>query len=80
MREFVVDLRKRLRGVWNDEALAEHGEHTNKLAKYHDWKVPSPGLSAQQCGCRSFHKSCKSSLDGSSSETRVCSWRALFCP
>eukprot|EP00983_Pelagomonas_calceolata_P083413 1156152-Pelagomonas_calceolata.AAC.10 len=37
MREFVVDLRKRLRGVWNAEALAKHGEHTNKLAKYHHW-------------------------------------------
>eukprot|EP00983_Pelagomonas_calceolata_P001969 66379-Pelagomonas_calceolata.AAC.1 len=24
MREFVVDLRKRLRGVWNADALAEH--------------------------------------------------------
>eukprot|EP00983_Pelagomonas_calceolata_P114614 1160112-Pelagomonas_calceolata.AAC.9 len=37
MRELVVDLRKRLRGVWNAEALAEHGKHTNKLAKYHQW-------------------------------------------
>eukprot|EP00983_Pelagomonas_calceolata_P130962 1161731-Pelagomonas_calceolata.AAC.1 len=24
MREFVVDLRKRLRGVWNADVLAEH--------------------------------------------------------
>eukprot|EP00983_Pelagomonas_calceolata_P050901 1142189-Pelagomonas_calceolata.AAC.2 len=24
MREFVVDLRKRLRGAWNADALAEH--------------------------------------------------------
>eukprot|EP00983_Pelagomonas_calceolata_P069110 1150255-Pelagomonas_calceolata.AAC.1 len=30
MREFVVDLRKRLWGVWNADALAEHVEHTNK--------------------------------------------------
>eukprot|EP00983_Pelagomonas_calceolata_P031283 982317-Pelagomonas_calceolata.AAC.1 len=30
MRELVVDLRKRLRGVQNADALAEHGEHTNK--------------------------------------------------
>eukprot|EP00983_Pelagomonas_calceolata_P064945 1148376-Pelagomonas_calceolata.AAC.1 len=37
MREFVVDLRKRLRGVWNADALAEHGEHTNKVAKHHHW-------------------------------------------
>eukprot|EP00983_Pelagomonas_calceolata_P032160 1009552-Pelagomonas_calceolata.AAC.1 len=37
MREFLVDLRKRLRGVWNANALVEHGEHTNKLAKYHHW-------------------------------------------
>eukprot|EP00983_Pelagomonas_calceolata_P054873 1143889-Pelagomonas_calceolata.AAC.1 len=39
MKEFVVDLRKRLRGVWTVDALAEHGEHTNKLAtgKYHHW-------------------------------------------
>eukprot|EP00983_Pelagomonas_calceolata_P115707 1160225-Pelagomonas_calceolata.AAC.5 len=27
MREFVADLRKRLQGVWNADALAEHGEH-----------------------------------------------------
>eukprot|EP00983_Pelagomonas_calceolata_P005864 193441-Pelagomonas_calceolata.AAC.1 len=26
-----------LRGVWNADALAEHGAHTNKLAKYHHW-------------------------------------------
>eukprot|EP00983_Pelagomonas_calceolata_P018736 588430-Pelagomonas_calceolata.AAC.1 len=45
MREFVVDLRKRLRGAWN-AALAEHGEHTNKLAKYHHWMaLPSRPLS-----------------------------------
>eukprot|EP00983_Pelagomonas_calceolata_P024369 766634-Pelagomonas_calceolata.AAC.1 len=37
MRESVVDLRKGLRGVWNVDALAEHGEHTYKLAKYHHW-------------------------------------------
>eukprot|EP00983_Pelagomonas_calceolata_P087435 1156959-Pelagomonas_calceolata.AAC.1 len=37
MREFVVDLRQRLRGVWNADALAQQGEHTNKLAKYHHW-------------------------------------------
>eukprot|EP00983_Pelagomonas_calceolata_P065800 1148740-Pelagomonas_calceolata.AAC.1 len=37
MREFVVDLRKRLRGVWNADALAEQGEHTNKVAKYPHW-------------------------------------------
>eukprot|EP00983_Pelagomonas_calceolata_P046600 1140261-Pelagomonas_calceolata.AAC.2 len=30
LREFVVDLRKRLRGVWNADPLAEHGEHMNK--------------------------------------------------
>eukprot|EP00983_Pelagomonas_calceolata_P013823 442808-Pelagomonas_calceolata.AAC.1 len=36
MREFVVDLREWLRGVWN-AALAEHGEHMNKLAMYHHW-------------------------------------------
>eukprot|EP00983_Pelagomonas_calceolata_P060008 1146185-Pelagomonas_calceolata.AAC.2 len=30
MREFVVDLRKRLRGVWSADGLAELGEHTNK--------------------------------------------------
>eukprot|EP00983_Pelagomonas_calceolata_P079906 1154903-Pelagomonas_calceolata.AAC.8 len=36
-REFVVDLRKRLQGVWNADALAEHGEHMNKIAKYHHW-------------------------------------------
>eukprot|EP00983_Pelagomonas_calceolata_P005189 169502-Pelagomonas_calceolata.AAC.1 len=30
MRELVVDLRNRLRGVWTVDALAEHGEHTNK--------------------------------------------------
>eukprot|EP00983_Pelagomonas_calceolata_P046979 1140417-Pelagomonas_calceolata.AAC.2 len=33
----VVDLRKRLQGVWNAEALAEHGEHMSKLAKHHHW-------------------------------------------
>eukprot|EP00983_Pelagomonas_calceolata_P080486 1155164-Pelagomonas_calceolata.AAC.1 len=37
MREFVVDLRKRLRGLWNPDAWAEHGEHTNKIAKCHHW-------------------------------------------
>eukprot|EP00983_Pelagomonas_calceolata_P064142 1147995-Pelagomonas_calceolata.AAC.20 len=37
MREFVVDLRKMLRGVWHADALAEHGGHTDKLAKYHHW-------------------------------------------
>eukprot|EP00983_Pelagomonas_calceolata_P068352 1149889-Pelagomonas_calceolata.AAC.3 len=37
VREFVIDLRKRLRGVWNADALADHGEHTNKTAKYHHW-------------------------------------------
>eukprot|EP00983_Pelagomonas_calceolata_P002512 84570-Pelagomonas_calceolata.AAC.1 len=46
MREFVVDLRKRLRGLWNADALAEHGEHTNKLAKYHHWMaLPMRSLS-----------------------------------
>eukprot|EP00983_Pelagomonas_calceolata_P055089 1143980-Pelagomonas_calceolata.AAC.2 len=34
---FVVDFRKRLRGVWNADALAEHVELTNKLTKYHHW-------------------------------------------
>eukprot|EP00983_Pelagomonas_calceolata_P129221 1161588-Pelagomonas_calceolata.AAC.3 len=37
MRELVVYLRKRLRGVWNADALAEHGEQPNKLAKHHHW-------------------------------------------
>eukprot|EP00983_Pelagomonas_calceolata_P034363 1076678-Pelagomonas_calceolata.AAC.1 len=32
MREFVIDLGTRLRGVWNADALAEHGEYTDKLA------------------------------------------------
>eukprot|EP00983_Pelagomonas_calceolata_P069472 1150372-Pelagomonas_calceolata.AAC.1 len=27
----------RLRGAWNADAMAEDGEHTNKLAKYHHW-------------------------------------------
>eukprot|EP00983_Pelagomonas_calceolata_P132541 1161877-Pelagomonas_calceolata.AAC.4 len=46
-REFVVDLRKRLQGVWNVDALAEHGEHMNKLAKYHHWMaLPMRPLSA----------------------------------
>eukprot|EP00983_Pelagomonas_calceolata_P011790 379508-Pelagomonas_calceolata.AAC.1 len=33
IREFVVDFRKRLQGVWNADALAEHGEHTDRLAE-----------------------------------------------
>eukprot|EP00983_Pelagomonas_calceolata_P077500 1153890-Pelagomonas_calceolata.AAC.1 len=37
MMEFIVDLRKRPRGVCNADALAEHGEQTNKLAKHHHW-------------------------------------------
>eukprot|EP00983_Pelagomonas_calceolata_P062330 1147253-Pelagomonas_calceolata.AAC.1 len=37
MREFVVGLSNRLRGVWAVDVLAEHGEHMNKLAKHHHW-------------------------------------------
>eukprot|EP00983_Pelagomonas_calceolata_P029192 914999-Pelagomonas_calceolata.AAC.1 len=37
MRKSVVDLRTRLRGLWNADALAEHGEHASKLAKCHHW-------------------------------------------
>eukprot|EP00983_Pelagomonas_calceolata_P038197 1136704-Pelagomonas_calceolata.AAC.1 len=37
MRKFVVDLRNRQQGVWTVDASAEHGEHTNKYAKYHHW-------------------------------------------
>eukprot|EP00983_Pelagomonas_calceolata_P062038 1147112-Pelagomonas_calceolata.AAC.2 len=36
MKEIVV-LRKRLQGAWNADALAEHSEHTNRLANYHHW-------------------------------------------
>eukprot|EP00983_Pelagomonas_calceolata_P079128 1154547-Pelagomonas_calceolata.AAC.1 len=37
IKEFVVDLRKRHRSVWPTENQAEHDEHPNKLAKYHNW-------------------------------------------
>eukprot|EP00983_Pelagomonas_calceolata_P120396 1160703-Pelagomonas_calceolata.AAC.6 len=35
----ILKMRKRLRGVWNAEALAEQleGEHTSRSAKYHHW-------------------------------------------
>eukprot|EP00983_Pelagomonas_calceolata_P070760 1150920-Pelagomonas_calceolata.AAC.2 len=47
MREFVLHLRKRLRGVWNADASAEHGEHTDKLAN-----MDGTSFEILICSCR----------------------------
>jgi len=37
LSEFVVDVRKRLRGVWRPAVQPDNADHVNKAAKYHNW-------------------------------------------
>jgi len=36
LSEFVVDVRKRLRGVWRQATQPGNADHVNKAAKYHN--------------------------------------------
>ena len=37
LSKFVVDVRKRLRGVWRPAAQPGNADHVNKVAKYDNW-------------------------------------------